>query len=112
MQNKKHEGSIIVICTYRPKPGNETELLEIVKEHVPILRNLGLATDRAVHIMKASDGSIVEVFEWVSQKAIDDAHHNPVVLEMWKKFEAACTYESISNLEESKHPFSEFKPLN
>ena len=112
MQNKKHEGCIFVICTYRPKPGKESELLEIVREHVPILRKLGLATDRTVHIMKAADGSIVEVFEWVSQEAINEAHKNQVVHEMWKKFEAACTYESISDLEESKHPFSEFEPVN
>jgi len=112
MNNKSHEGSIFVICNYRPKPGKDKELLEIVKEHVPILRRLGLATDRTVHIMKAADGSIVEVFEWVSQKAIDDAHKNPEVLEMWKKFEAACTYENLSGLAEANHLFPDFEPVN
>ena len=112
MTNKNLNGSIMVICTYRPKPGKEKELLEIVREHVPILRGLGLATNRTVHIMKAADGSIVEVFEWVSSKAIEDAHNNSTVHEMWKKFEAACTYENIASLEEAKGLFSEFEPVN
>ncbi len=103
---------IIVISSYKPKPGKDAELLKVVRTHVPILRELGLATGREVQIMKASDGTIVEVFEWVSADAIKKAHETPRVHEMWKEFEAVCEYESLSNLEESKHPFSEFTPLN
>ena len=41
------------IAVYRPKPGKEAELLQVVKEHVPTLRREGLATDRVAHVMKA-----------------------------------------------------------
>ena len=112
MQNKTYPGSIIVICAYRPKPGKEDDLLAIVKEHVPILRSIGLATERIPCIMKAGSGTIVEVFEWVSSKAIEEAHTNPVVLEMWNKFNICSDPVNLSDLDEAKHPYSDFQPIN
>lgn len=101
-----------VIASYRPKPGKEAALLEILKEHLPILRGLGFATDRVCHLMKAEDGTFVEVFEWTSKEAVGKAHEHPVVLEMWKKFEDCCTYIPLSEIEETKGPFSHFKPVD
>jgi hypothetical protein len=112
MQNKNYKGSILVICGYRPKPGKEDDLLAIVKEHVPILRSVGMATERAPHIMQSDDGTIVEVFEWVSSKAIEEAHKNPVVLEMWNKFNNCSDSVNLSDLDEAKHPYSDFQPIN
>ena len=112
MQNKTFTGSILVICAYRPKPGKYDDLLAIVREHVPVLQNLGLASDRTVHIMKAGDGTIVEVFEWASSKAIEEAHKHPVVMEMWGKFNDCCEYVNLADLGEAKHPFSDFEPIN
>jgi hypothetical protein len=40
--------------------------------------------------MRTADGTIIEVFEWVSEDAIAAAHADPVVLDLWKRFEAAC----------------------
>ena len=77
---------IIVIVAYRPKPGKETELLELVRNRVPTLRKEGLVTDRTPTIMRARDGTIIEVSEWKSWEAIDAAHKNPNVLAMWDKF--------------------------
>ena len=61
--------------------------------------------------MRAADGTIIEVFEWVSQEAIASAHSHPVVLELWKKFEAVCTYEIPSNIAEFRNLFSHFEPV-
>lgn len=49
---------IIVISAYKPKPGKETELHDAVKTHVPILRELGMATSRSVTAMKAKGSSL------------------------------------------------------
>ena len=103
---------VIVISSYKPKPGKESKLLEVVKTHDPILRSLGLAAERTVHIMKSGNGTILEVFEWVSREAIEASHKNPEVHKMWKEFEDCCQYESLVNLDESRRPFSEFEPLN
>ena len=37
---------IIVIIAYRPKPGKEKELLDLVRNRVPTLRKEGLVTNR------------------------------------------------------------------
>src|ERR1700676_5518293 len=103
-------GSISVAC-YKPKPGCENELAELVRNHLTPLRAEGLVTDRAPIVMRTADGTIVEVFEWVSQEAIQRAHENPVVLDLWKQFEKVCFYETPSNLAEFQNMFSHFEPI-
>jgi len=102
-------GSISVAC-YKPRPGCEAALLELVRNHLPPRRAERLVTERAPIVMRAADGTIVEVFEWVSKEAIAGAHTNPVVLDLWKKFEAVCWYETPSNLAEFQNMFSHFEP--
>src|ERR1051325_5055725 len=101
-----------VIVAYRPRAGKEAELLELVKTHVPTLQGEGLATDRAPYVMRAKDGTIIEVFEWVSEEAIERAHTNKAVLGMWERFFATCEIEPLANIEESKQMFSPFTPID
>jgi len=103
-------GSISIAC-YKPRAGCEETLLELVRDHLPPLRAEGLVTDRSSIVMRTADGTIVEVFEWVSQEAIASAHHNSVVLDLWKRFEAICFYETPSNLPEFQRMFSHFEPI-
>jgi len=71
---------VIVLVAYRPKPGKEKELLDVVRSRVPTLRMEGLVTDRAPIMMRARDGTIIEVSEWKLRVAIDAAHKNPTYL--------------------------------
>ena len=103
-------GSISVAC-YKPKSGCDDALVELVREHLPPLRAAGLVTERASIAMRASDGTVIEIFEWVSQEAIAAAHSNPVVLELWKRFEAVCSYEIPCNIAEFKTMFAHFEAL-
>jgi quinol monooxygenase YgiN len=104
-------GSISVAC-YKPRPGCEQALLDLVHNHLPPLRAEGLVTDRAPIVMRTADGVIVEIFEWVSQEAIAGAHKNPAVVDLWKRFDAVCVYETPSNLPEFQNMFGHFEPLN
>jgi hypothetical protein len=61
--------------------------------------------------MRTADGTIVEVFEWASPEAIARAHGNPVVLDLWKKFEAVCSYEVPAKLAEFQILFGHFDPI-
>ncbi len=103
--------SRFVIAAFKPKPGKDAELAAVVEKHWDILQREGLVTDRPRYAMQAKDGTIVEVFEWLSSEAIEKAHHNPTVLALWAEFEAACEYVPLASLPESLHPFSEFHPL-
>ncbi len=101
-----------VIACYRPKPGQEAALLHLVRSHVPALRRLGLVTERAPYCMRAADGTLVEVFEWASAKAIEAAHEHPEVHAMWAAFGAACSYVKLAELTEAQNLFAEFRPLD
>jgi hypothetical protein len=103
-------GSISVAC-YKPRPGCEAALLELVLNHLPPLRAEGLVTERPSIVMRTADGIIIEVFEWVSQEAIAGAHSNPAVIDLWKRFEAVCTYETPSNIPEFQKMFSHFESI-
>ena len=52
---------------------------------------------------------MIEIFEWVSQEAIAGAHSNPVVLGIWKRFEAVCDYEVPANIAEFRNMFAHFE---
>ncbi len=101
-----------VIACYRAKPGQEATLRALVQDHVPALRRLGLATDRAPYSLQAADGTLVEVFEWSSAQAIEAAHQHPEVHRMWAAFGQACTYVKLSQLAEAQNLFAEFAPLH
>jgi hypothetical protein len=102
---------IFVIASYHPKPGKDSELLQVVRDHIPILRGQKLITDKPAHIMRSTSGSIIEVFEWKSQQAIDDAHKNPEVLRLWDRFHACCDYGKLKELPELNEMFPNFEPL-
>lgn len=102
----------IVIVGYRPKPGKSEALRQLMLSHVPRLRAEGLVTERVPILMHAGDGTIVEVFEWVSQAAIEAAHGNPVVQTMWREYAEVCDYVPVGSLEEAQQLFSGFEPVN
>jgi quinol monooxygenase YgiN len=102
---------VIVIVGYRPKPGKEKELLDLVRSRVPTLRKENLVTERVPTIMRARDGTIIEVSEWKSKDAIDAAHKNPNVLAMWNKFFALCDCVPLKSLAEAEEMFAGFEPV-
>ena len=102
---------VVCIVAYRPKPGRESEILELVRIRVPTLRKEGLVTDRVPVMMRAKDGTIIEVSEWKSQEAIAEAHKNPRVLAMWDKFFAVCDCVPLKTVPEAEMMFAGFEPI-
>jgi len=102
----------ITIAVYRPKPGKDAELVDLVDSHLPILKKLDLVTDRKPYVMKAADGTIVEIFEWKSREAIESAHTNPEVLSLWDRFNEVCEYLPPVKVDEFHDLFAEFEPIN
>jgi quinol monooxygenase YgiN len=103
---------VCVIVAYRPKPGKEKEVLDLVRGRVPTLRKEGLVTGREPVMMRAKDGTIIEVSEWKSREAIEAAHKNPNVLAMWNKFFAVCDCVPLKTLAEAEEMFAGFEPVD
>lgn len=103
---------VVVIARYVPKQGMESVLRAAIGDHVPVLRAAGLATDRRPIVMRAADGSYLEVFEWVSADAIDEAHDHPDVQALWERFESSCEYAPLGDLDEVQDLFAGFEPVD
>ncbi len=103
-------GRIVIAC-FRPKPGQQDALRALVATHVSRLRALGLVTQRVPIAMEAADGSIVEVFEWVSEEAIQSAHGNPAVHALWGEFAAVCDYVPVAQVAGAEALFTSYTPV-
>jgi quinol monooxygenase YgiN len=103
---------VCVIVAYRPKPGKEADLLDLVRSRVPMLTKEGLVTDRKPAIMRAKDGTIIEVSEWKSHEAIEAAHKNENVWAMWNKFFELCDCVPLNTVAETSEMFAGFEPVD
>ena len=108
-QKLKMKGTLLSFSSYKPKQGHETDLMELVKQHLPTLREYGLATDRQNYIARSSDGRIIEVFEWASADAVNAAHRHPAISAIWEKMTLIADFLPMNSLPESNEPFVSFE---
>ena len=101
----------ISIAAFKPKPGMEDQLLKVIDDRVPLLRELGMVTDRPPIGMRSNDGVIIHISEWVDDQAIAKAHSNPDVLALWERFGACCEYVKLDSLLESHDDFATFQAI-
>jgi len=71
-----------VIAAFKPKPGKEEELRSVIADRLPLLRRLGLATDRVNVTMRSMSGVIRDGSEWVDDAAIERSHSTPEVADL------------------------------
>lgn len=100
----------VVIAVYRPRPGGEARLRELIAEHVPALRRLGLITDRPVLLLRGED-AYLEIFEWVSAEAARKAHDAPEVARVWNAMAEVADFPSLADLPEAGGRFPHFAPV-
>lgn len=99
-----------VIAVYRPKPGQQSGLDALMKEHLANLRAWGMATQAPAVLLKSKhDGTFLEIFDWVSKETVDAAHHDPRVLAMWDAFGKVCDYVTLKDLKEAPELFAHFE---
>ena len=98
-----------VIALYRPKPGGDDALRALVARHVAVLREQGLVTDRPVTWLRSTqDGTWLEIFEWRSGEAAQQAHENASVQAIWGAMQEVAEFISLSALAEADRPFPHF----
>ncbi len=102
----------VVFALYKPHQGKDPELLEIIKQHVPTLRRLEMATDRPVVLVKTKNGTYIEIFEWSTAEAAGLAHHHPEVAKVWEAMGKVADLVTLESLEEIKQQFPHFQPIN
>lgn len=98
-----------VIALYRPRPGQMDALHQLVQKHYGVLQSEGLVTDRQPYVLRSQDGTLLEIFEWKSEAAVEAAHHNPAVQALWEAFATVCEFTSLGALPEAGAPFPHFE---
>ena len=102
---------IFVIACYHPKPGLAHELNAVVARHHATLLSEGLVSAQPSITMKSEDGTVVEVFEWLSRESSMSAHTNPVVQALWQEFARVCDFVPLASLKETESAFAHFERL-
>ena len=101
----------MVIAMYRPHEGKDAELRELIARHMPALRAEGLVTDRPATLMRAGDGTYLEVFEW-KPGASSAAHTNPAVQAVWGPMMEVADFPALGDLAEAGGRFPHFEPID
>ena len=99
------------IVLYRPRKGKELELISMIRDHFPFLRTEGFITNKKVMAMKAKDGCVMVVFEWVSPESIVEAEKHSGVHEIWMQVSKVSDFEKPSNLKEFQEVFPDFETI-
>lgn len=99
------------IILYRPRKGKEEELLKHIREAFPMLRRNGFLTDRKVVGMKAKDGRILVLFEWISAEALDKAGEHPEVQKYWMEADRISSFDKPADLPEFQRTLPEFEAV-
>ena len=103
--------NIAAMVTFRPKTGCRPEYMELIKGHYPLLRKNGMVTDRQSIIMKSVNGSVIELFEWISEKAKQDAHQSQDVIQFWDRLLELADVVTLDSLEEALIPYANFESI-
>lgn len=101
----------LVMALYKAKPGKDSELRGLIKEHFPLLKQYGLTTDRVPFIAQSSNGTYLEVFEWKNAAAAKSAHDHPAIAKIWEAMGMICSFEKLENLPEISKPFPHFEQV-
>lgn len=99
----------MAFAMYKPLEGKDEELLKVIEQHIPKLREIGLITNRSSYLARSTDGTIIEVFEWKDEEAKRMAHSNEDIRHIWTLMEDLCTFPAMADLPEAnKGPFPNF----
>lgn len=102
---------VISVAAFRAKPGMDQDLEDVLRDRIPLLKKLGLGTDRPEINCRSKDGVVIHISEWTSHEAIDKAHQTPEVLALWDRFFACCEWVKLDSLPESHDDFASFEAL-
>lgn len=101
----------LAFAMYKPKEGKEEELQEILKLHLPVLKEYGLISEKETYTVRAKDGTMIEIFEWMSEESKAVAHQHPAMRSLWGRMMAVCTFPTMSDLPEAKRSFPNFSVI-
>jgi hypothetical protein len=93
------------LAAYRPKDSSDPRLRDFFMTEVATLRARGHITQRPAPICRTDAGDYLVVLEWKTPTSVDDAHADPVILDLWARKAALVEYIGVADLSGSGVPF-------
>jgi quinol monooxygenase YgiN len=100
--------SRITLSSYRARDGHADEVLPHLRDEIAALRARGHITSRRAAICRTASGEFLVVSEWSTERAVDDAHEDEAILEIWRRKEQLVEYLAPGELAGSDVPFASF----
>jgi hypothetical protein len=83
-------------------------VLPHLREEIAALRDRGHITSRPAAICRTARGEFLVVSEWSTEHAVDDAHADAAILEIWHRKEELLDYLAPGDLAGIDVPFASF----
>lgn len=105
---------LTVFVLYKAKPGKLAALQAKLGEHAPVLRNLGLLSERPEMIIEMGEGCFMEIVEWANDGAAQRAHDIKEVQEIWGAFAELADFVTFKDLPSAvtEKPFAKATMFN
>ena len=100
------QGTELALAAYRPRSEREDDFLVFLHEELALLRRRGHVTERRAPVVRAPKGELLVILEWSTDHAVDDAHADPDVLEVWDRKAELAEYIAPAALSGSDIPFA------
>lgn len=101
-----------VFALYRPtNEDNQSKVVEILKKQILTLRKYELIKDTSAYLLQSENGTIIQIWEWQSKRAMKVAHEHPAIRTIWGEMHGICEFTSLKDLPESATRFPAFKIL-
>jgi hypothetical protein len=84
---------VYAMCIYRVRADHEDDFVALLRQHWPLLRDLGLAARESSVILRGEeDGGpfYIELLPWLNEEAPGTAHKYPEVMALWGPMEDLC----------------------
>lgn len=98
----------LAFSAYRPRAGKDDDLLELFRDELETLRRRGHVTERPAPVVRTPAGEYLVALEWATEHAVDDAHADPEVLEVWERKAQLAEYVAPRDLAGMDSPFARF----
>ena len=100
----------VVIVAYRPKPGRQGALEDLLRRQSSRLRAEGYVTDRRPTLMRAGDGTLIQLLEWTT--STQELRGLPAIGEMRAEFEALADFVPLASLPEFGAHFADLEAVD
>ncbi|KAA3604362.1 MAG: hypothetical protein DWQ01_22400 [Planctomycetota bacterium] len=99
------QNPVTTVVVYKPLEDKEAEFLQVLGAHWPLLGKHGLVTRTPRVTLRCPSGRVVEIFEWRSKVAAQEAFSIPAIRKCWERIESLANLESLNRLEIADQPF-------